>query len=393
MFRNKLLFLAVALTSLLLVSCSDDPSSIGADLLNPDKVDIKEINSFDDSLSQFSKYFKRTIPLGSSSRLLIGKTDSLEAVSLIRFRFVSLAESLRTAIKNNNLTIESATVELTQKYKFGSTSNSFDFSAHKINSNWTTVGFTADSLSSLNYDPSDASSNKSITDTLITFSLDKQLVREWLLAEADTVIPIDQGIYLKSASVLGIRGFQAAASNNAEVPILKVTVITASSDTAKLNFISIADLSVVTGTIPNLDNQIVVQSGLISNAKLWYDVASLPASALINSATLTLTLDTLMTKTGTSFNNSIRLGFFTDSTNLAIDSARTFTLTRDGNNFTGNITSFVQRWINGESNQGMLLWAAGQLEGVERFVFFGSSNSDRSKQPKLTITYTYKKSL
>lgn len=393
MFRNKLLLFIAAVTALLFVSCSDDPSSIGAGLLDSDKVDIKEINSFDDSLNQYSKYFVRTIPLGSSSKLLIGKTDSIEAVSLIRFRFVSLAESLKTAIKNNNLTIASATVELTQNYKFSSTSNSFDFSVHKINSKWTTAGFTADSLSSLSYEPIDAATNKSITDSLIIFSLDNQLVRDWLLAEADTTIPIDQGIYLKPTSALGVRGFQAAASNNADVPILKVTVITATSDTAKLNFVSTADLSVVTGTIPNLKDQFIVQSGLISNAALWYDVISLPASALVNNARLTLQLDTLMTKIGSSFINSIRLGFFTDSSNIAIDSARALTLTRDGNSFTGNITPFVQRWINGELNKGMLLWAAGQLEGVERFVFFGSGNADRSKQPKLTITYTYKKSL
>lgn len=382
-----------ALTAFLFVSCSDDPSSIGADLLNSDKLDVKIINSIDDSLAQHSSYLERKISLGASPRLLVGKTNELEAVTLMRFNFISLAESLKTAIKNSNITIASATVELTPNYTFNTNSTPFDFSIHKINSRWSSVGFTSDSLGSLSYDQTNAASNLNVTDSIITFDMDKQIVMEWLLAEADTSIPVDNGMFLKPESVSGIRGFQAVASTNANIPQLNVTLITANSDTVVVNFTSTADISVVSGTVPSMSDHFFTQSGLIVNSKFWCNISSVPATALINNATLSLNLDTLLTQTGSTYNIALGVGLITDTTKTAIDSSGFVTLSRTGNTFSGNITRFVQRWANGETNLGVLVWNLGQLEGTEKFVFFGSSYPDKNKQPKLEITYTYKKSL
>lgn len=393
MFHNKVLFLIAALTAFLFVSCSDDPSSIGADLLNSDKLDVKVINSFDDSLSQQSSFLERKISLGASPRLLVGKTNDIEAVTLLRFNFISLAESLKTAIKNSSITIASATVKLTPNYTFNTNSTPFDFSIHKINSRWSSAGFTSDSLNSLSYDQTNAASNLIVTDSIITFDIDKQVVMDWLLAEADTSIPVDNGMFLKPESVSGIRGFQAVYSANKNIPQLNVTLVTANSDTAVVYFTSTADISVVSGTLPVMSDHFFTQSGLIVNSKFWCNISTIPATALINNATFSINVDTLLTQTGSTYNIALGVGFITDTTKTSIDSSGYIVLSRTGNTFSGNITRYVQRWADGETNLGILIWNLGQLEGAEKFVFFGSSYSDRNKQPKLEITYTYKKSL
>ena len=95
--------------SLLHLSCSDSPSSLGADLLSQDLINILELDSAKDSLFQSSSTYKKVIALSNADRLLLGKKDNVEAGILLKF-LIFFADSIKQQIINNELTVLSAKV-------------------------------------------------------------------------------------------------------------------------------------------------------------------------------------------------------------------------------------------------------------------------------------------
>ena len=77
------------LTSILisaLISCTDDPTSIGIDFIpNKDIIDILYINSDDGAFDQQSKYYTDSLSLNTSSALLLGKHDNVESTMLLKY--------------------------------------------------------------------------------------------------------------------------------------------------------------------------------------------------------------------------------------------------------------------------------------------------------------------
>lgn len=390
MFNKKIVFVFLILP-LLFIGCVEDPSPIGAQLLDQDLIEVEELNSQTDSITQSSSSYKKVIQLGAANNILIGKAENVEASTLVRFLF-NLPDSVIADIKNNNINILESSVELTRTYAFGDTNSSFNFSAHKILSNWTSGGFTADSLSSLNFEAAEVSSNKDLNDSLLVFDLDNLLVDSWFKAKADTSDKSDRGIIIKPSSPTGqVIGFQALSSTAVNVPRLKVVFEKPGAYKDTISFIATADVSVVSGSLPNVGAEnIVVQSSLAAYSKLYFDLSKLPADAVINSAELTLSIDTLQSKTGSNFINSILVFNIVDSTSKDSITSESIQLVRSGNKFQAKITAFVNSWINKE-NLGMLIKTGDEFSGLEIFALKGSSASDSAMRPKLTVTYTKRK--
>jgi hypothetical protein len=354
-------------------------------LLNQ-KIVLVELNSVTDSLFQSSRVSKRIFPLSNADRLLLGKKDNVEAGILIRFLFF-FADSVKQQLLDNQLQVISAKVELTKNYTYGSANASFDYSVHKVNSNWG-ADFTSDSLAALSFDANDLSFNKTFTDSLNTFSISSEIALSWLKSYADTNLPHDKGIYLKSSSnAEKIVGFQALSQEDVPIPYLKIILEKVGVYRDTLSFFSSLDLSIISGSIADVGAEnLAIQSGLNSRVQLFFDLSKLPKEASINSAQLTLTLDTLKTITGSSYANSLSVYYITDSSNLKIDSTFFLSLNRDKNTFTGSITSLFTVIKN--NNQGLMIYAGDQLNGVELFAIKGSSNSSFAERPKLQINYT-----
>lgn len=390
MFNKKLFCLLII--PFLFNACTEDPSSIGAQLLEQDLINVEELNSFTDSLPQTSSYFKREIKLGTSNMLMIGKSHNVEASTLIKF-LINPHDSLDSGILGDSIIITEAKVQFTKTYVFGDSNSTFDFSAHKITSDWSSAGFTADSLPSLMFDPADAASNKDLTDSLLTFTLDNQLALSWLKAAADTSDKSDKGIFIKPGeSVTQVAGFQALISTTgAPIPKLFIVIEKPGVYVDTLDFISTLDVSVVSGPLPDVSPEnIVVQSGLAANAKVWFDLSSIPENVIINSAQLTLTLDSTETVTGSVFRNSLLVYNLADTTSKDSITAEAIQLVRQNNTFTAKITSYVKDWVS-KNNLGLLIRPGDQLTGVEIFAIKGSSASDAALRPQLTITYTRRK--
>ena len=377
--------------SLLHLSCSDSPSSLGADLLSQDLINILELDSAKDSLFQSSSTYKKVIALSNADRLLLGKKDNVEAGILVKF-LIFFADSIKQQIINNELTVLSAKVEFTKNYTFGNSSAPIDYSVHQINSSWST-GFTSDSLTLLSFDANDISFGKTFTDTINTFNFDNQTALNWLKARADSITPIDNGLYVKpSMSSEKIIGFQALSIDDLSIPSLEIVIQKAGVYIDTLSYFPSIDLSVISGSLPDVGfENIGIQAGLNSEARLFFDLSSLPKGIVVNYAKLILTIDTIKTITGSSFTNSLRVNYLTDSTSLIIDSTFSLFLDRDSNTFEGSVTSFVQRTLIENNNQGLLLSASDKLNGVELFAIKGSNAAIFTERPKLQIIYTSKK--
>ena len=389
LFIKKVLLFVIFSISLFFYSCSDDPSSIGSDLLKNDYLNINEMDSYKDTLSQESSYIKRTLPMGSAYRILVGKNSDIEASTLINF-YISLADSIKSGIKADSIEVISSSVKLSRTYVFGDKSANYDFNIHQILSGWTDKKFTADSLSMLSYDASDIGFNKMFSDSTDKFDISNDLTRSWLKNVADST-GNNYGILISpSLSSQKIVGYNALVSGDSTEPILTVVFKRLGSYTDTLFFTVSSDVSTVTGNIPSVSpTSLVLQSGLALDAKLWFDVSKVPFNAVINDAKVTLNLDPSKTIIADT-TNTILAGFVIDSSSVVLDSSVVVTFSKSNNTLTGTITTYVQKWINSRANQGLLLFSRGEISTVDLFNIYGSNAPD-SLKPRLHIIYTTKK--
>lgn len=378
---------------LLIIGCNDSPTDLGVDFVSQDGVEVFKLNSSVDSIPQQSHDFKKVISLGSADHLLLGKAENVNAKTMLRFVLL-IPDSIKTEIQNETLQVLDSYVELRKDYSFGDSIAAFDYRVFKINSNWISSTFTADSFSTLLYDNVDLSSNRtSPNDTLYSFHLDNTLTYSWLQNYVDSTIGSNYGILLdpteNSQKVLGFTSFNVSGIDDPRLRII-IQKPGAYIDTL-IGYIS-SDISVVLGEVQNtVSENLYIQSSLTSEVKLFFDLSILPENCVINSAKLTLTVDTVETKTGSNFSNSLRVFLLSDSAKNEINTSFLYGLNRSGTTFSGDITNIIRAWKNNIDNQGMLIRATSELRGVDIFSVIGSNAADTTKRPQLEIVYSRKK--
>lgn len=375
-------------------SCSDTPTDLGSELLNPDLIGVTVFDTQKDSAFQSSYSFKKVIKLGGAPRILIGKTDNLTAHALFVFTFV-ISDSLKQLVKNDSLNILSAKVELTPDYVYGDSNATFDYSVHKINSEWVSASFTADSFLSakFNYDPADLSSNRNASDSLYTFDLNPNAVKDWLRNQADTSLAKNNGILISPTpstnKIVGFVAFNPEISNDTKVKAVIQKVGTTRQDTITAYVLSDVHVIIGENTVP--PEKMIVQAGVVSNSYLYFDLSKIPDKAVVNYAKLSVELDSLDSKFGSGYTNSLTVYLVTNSDSLKIDEASGESLLKNGKRYEGNISSFVRYWLNQNNNQGIVIKAGNELAGVEKFVLKGSTYPVYEERPKLEIVYTVRK--
>jgi hypothetical protein len=373
-----------------LTSCSDSPTSFGSALLGGNNIYVKKLDSISDSLQQHSTYFKTVVALGNSTGEVLGKNQSLKSSVLLNFNF-TISGQIYTDL--DSLNILSAYVKLIPYYKYGDSTANLDFNVYKILQYWTYSGFTSDSLSNFKYDVSDVSSNRIITDTLVTFNINTTLIKNWLYDYKNNSSSNTFGIYLTPTNNSNrFIGFYGNSTSTYEPEIVVVVQKQDLSYQDTLYFDGIANTHVVEGNIPVLNSQhIAVQNGLTSRSKLWFDVSKVPFNAVINSAIVTLTLDTTTSSFGTTYTDGIYGYVVADSVSDSIDVSYTFTLTRTNNQYIGNAQYLANKWLRDRTNLGIIFTSETPLEGLELFSFFGSQATNINQRPRLTVTYSVPK--
>ncbi|MGE5353124.1 MAG: hypothetical protein ACM3P0_13655 [Acidobacteriota bacterium] len=387
--KFKYIYLMVLVgTTMFLSSCADDPSTVGLGILDPN--DYIALNADSSVQTQSASFFKTEAKLSASDRILLGKSGNLQASMLVQFALTSLPDTTRQGLLAGTVTIKSATVEMSPVYTLGNSTAPFDFSVHKINNQWN-QSFTADSLSKLNYDPFNLKSSQlNTTDTLYTFSLDNNSVASWL-KDTSYVNSHNYGLYFApSASTAKIVGFQAVALSLVK-PIMKMSVVFSKQGQSDytVTFNDNNDLHTIAGSLPQAtSSDLVVQGGLAVSSKFQISMANIPQDAIINSATLELTVDTLHSVLGNPASSYLVVQFLTSSTTNSYDTTKTTVLNRSGNVFSGNIASHLQRWIKGEANNGLMISLGNETASGDLYTFKSGTTADR---PRLKILYTAKK--
>ena len=391
MLIRRLYVYLILVPGLFFSSCADAPRNYNSGILGIDQINLIQTDSFTGNFNQKSTSFKTVIATGGSDILLLGTYGNQAASFLMQFSF-PLADSIKTDLLSDALTIDDGWVELTKNYVFGDTLGSFNYAVYKINSSWTSIGFTSDSLNgSFLHDATDLSFNKSAFDSVTTFHIDKTYLTSEM-KDYSNDIPVN-GVYVVPTSGTGtVFGFGAKITNSVTQPIIRVVVTKAGVYTDTLSFELGADVSVLKGNLPTADpDEIVLQSSLVGQATLAFDVSALPSNALITKANLILTSDTLKSVRGNSVSPSLVIFNIQDSSARLIDSTlNAVSLTLTGSGYAGLITPFVQKWLFTKQNQGIILAPGDGLRGMEIFVFRGSTYTDKAKRPRLEITYTLK---
>lgn len=395
MSKQKALLIIVGMFSVILFSCSQNPTAIGSGVLNGDFQSVKTLDSVTDSLKQTSSYFKQSIPLSISSYLFLGKKNNVQGSVLIKF-LMTLPDSINQALIANTAQVISSVVTFPGGYFYGDSTATMDFNVYKINNSWNVANYTADNLPSLSYTPTDLSSNRNVTDTLTTFNLSNTLTTQWAIAAADSVDSTIYGIYLlPTANSQKIIGFSNSTSITPQIN-LKIIIQKTGAYIDTVTLYPLQDVSAISGSLPKVSSEdIVVQAGLEVNSRLWFDLSKIPSGAVINHADLILTPDSTYQLFGNTFYNTLIASMLKDSASALIDSSSSNyygqLLPLSSGKYFGNIAAIVQHWVSTNSNQGLILEADGNLLGLELYALKGSNAVNIQSRPQLRITYSLRK--
>lgn len=393
-------FLLIPILSVFFLSCNEDPTSTGADLLPEDgKIQFKQFDTQVFPVNQSSATFNAEVDFDQSITLLLGKNSYAESVMLLNFSD-PFTDSMVTYYKNNQFKIRKTWMEMIPVYKLGEESRTFDFNVHQIRSGWSSAGFDKDSLALLSYDASNVSFDKKITDTLITFQINNSVMDEMLKYQANSSTGSQSyGFYFKPTSncerIIGFNSYDGYLDGEF-LPVLKIEYQLKTTIIDTILVTPLVDVHVVTGSIPNQNQYIYLQGGLALRGFLSFDLSSLPKDIIINSAKLELSVDSLKSFNGLPASDSIEVKALKDSVakTFTSDSLIVSVLKKTNNVYSGEITWLIQRWLSSnvaDINQGMQLSLADEIRSASRIAIHSSRSTDLLKRPRLKIVYMQKK--
>ena len=393
----RLTFFLFAVT-ILFISCNQDPTSVGSELISQnEKITFQELDSYQANIFQKSVNYQDKFKFGLSNVVLMGKNSFEEASILMRYRFY-LPDSLLAYVTTGKYVVKSATMTMIPRYLLGDKSAPLDFSVYQVRSDWSPNGFDKDSIPHLTYDATDVSSGTTINDTLIKFNLRTDVVTQWLRFLADTnstSIPKNFGLLIKpKLSTQKIIGFYTAnASSSTNETVLKVEFERPSIRTDTVNISPFFHIYYLTGQAPQQVNNLTFQGGIGLKGTVFFNLNTLPKNIIVNKAYLEMNVDTTSTFDGSPSSDSLFAQILADSTTrkLTKDSTVVTILSKKDKIYTGDIAWMVQKWQNGESNQGILLSLWDEYATAARIAFYGSQNPNKALRPKLKIIYMQKK--
>jgi len=376
--------------------CKDNITDIGGELIPTyDRFDVKKVSTDTLNVLQKSNTYQTPINLGAAPRTLLGKYRGIKSTALLRF-YLNLPDSLANALRADSLIIKKTWIQLDINYYMGDPSSYFNFTVHRINQFWMPDSFNADSLKNLNFDSKILSTPTNPNDSIITVPLPESEVFEWLKQAIKDSLAINNGLLLlpdeASEHIVGFQGLSKTPQTLE--PILKIIYQKPGAFTDTLNSIVTHDVNVITGTskIELLPGRIQLQGEYALRSLLYFKLDFIPTDAIINKADLKLFVDSNRTIYGSVKTDSLIVQFASDSTEKKSDIKQgKIYLANYGSYFKGEITRFIQSWINGTDNQGLILRVSDEQRTINFISIYGSDAVEKKMRPQLTIYYTDKK--
>jgi len=133
-----------------------------------------------------------------------------------------------------------------------------------------------------------------------------------------------------------------------------------------------------------------LQDGLALHSKFWIDVSKIPQNSAVNKSILTFKINASASDEGSIKTDTLGLYIYKDSTANIVDSTSKVLLIREGEQFSGDFTRIIQRWIDGDDNQGVRVYLTDERRALNKIVLYSNGVSNIENKPKLTVYYTEK---
>ncbi len=333
--------------------------------------------------SPLDTFYHNDTECGISSYLYLGETEYVKAKTLIWFS--NLPDSG---------TLDSAVVTLTPDEIIGPSTGVFTASVHLIQNDWDEYETTwetfkqdqvGEEITTFELNAAEIAAN--LDSLKITFRIPILTVQSWIdTATADN----NYGILISYDLSDFVVGFDSRALSGG--PKLDIY---ATQDTTQFHetISPIQDAFIATSKQTERSDRIFVTNGSALRSFLNFDVTSIQEDATINRALIVLHVDTLLSvpDNSTSFyiyTYPIKNSVIWPISSVELDSTISALGTVSGDSATFNITSIMQNWTSGKSeNYGLILKGSNEVYNLHQRGFF-STESDSLLQPHLEVYYT-----
>jgi hypothetical protein len=372
--KTFLAYLFIVVFSIFLgLSCSDEPTDIGSDLIP--KTDAPTIDSVVTKATSSSSFL---FPIRANANpQFLGKYRDIEAIMLLQFTDFSAIPT--------GATIDSATLQLTANYRFKDSTGILEFTVHQIRTPWDQATFLWDNFVASLYDNIPASSFKQYfnqQDSVISVRIDN-LVRSWYRTSGNP----PNGIILiptidpSNDIILGIK----------RDPHLSVVYHDTNGSPDTITIAAVQQTSIVNGSPPGQEGWIYLQSGVAYRGLLRFDSLVIPPKAAITQAILEIPFDTTASMTNSATSEDILAYLLRENSSpydkLALGTLCSSTYSGSRKVFRADIKSIIQQWVTKEPNYGLVLRSLTEFTALDRFALHSATASD-SLRPRLKITYT-----
>ncbi len=385
--------IVVVIFSLYTIGCSDDPSSLGLPFIPPgETTGVREFDSYIDTMIITSNNRSYYVNTSGSSNLMVGKNGSYESKGLLRFNDIgdsydsSVVSSARITFKYRNYYFPSSTSDSLGQI-------SFDIYEIEQSLNFSTLTMDSVTTSSFGNIPKGNYTGSPTADSQeVEITLDPAMVKDWLEYAADTSYSNkNYGIVFSPGNASNV--IKAFYSSNTELrPSLEI-IYTKNSVTDTLIYNNSSSVSLSNTSFAPSTETFSLQAGVSYVQLMQFDLSKIPSTATINDVQLILTLDSAASVFSNQSSFSFFSQFITDTAGLKTD---IFAFSgAPGSNGTyvmrlvnPSAPSPFQRWLLGQTNYGIMLFAGMQTVNLDRYVFFKETCSDPNKRPRVKIKYT-----
>ncbi len=398
MFK-RFIFISPFLALILLVSCADDPTSIGANIIpDSDHFVVDTLDSYSNNMDiEFDVYRDEDVTNGSSSALLIGKYNNVVSTALIKY-YIYLPDSIYNPMESdfNNINVLDAWIEFTKYSSWGDTLQDFQFEGFAVTEDWTDADITRSELEvlvnteAIDYSSDLASNTGFINSDTISVNLDTDIVYEWMKNSVDEDAAVNNGIYLRSKTGNELMyGFYAISSSDVvNISKLKMVVEYPGEFVDTITATVANDVHIIEGTpYEQSENRVVIQGAFPTRSAVKFDINSLPVGAVVNKAVMEFSIDSVNSVEG-----SVESDNYIGTFYVAPDSADTdyglVLFSRESNRVSGDITSYVQRWVSGLDNHGFRLSLYDETSTINKIVIYRENIDVSYLKPRVLITYT-----
>ncbi len=389
-FYFPLAFSFLALLSIITFNCADDPSSLGLGFIPPgETTGVRTFDSYVDTLPITSSNIKKYINTSQSTYLMVGKSGNYDSKAILRF--TALSSDYDSAVVNYakiNLKYKNYYFPYTAMDSLGQIS----FDVYTIQYKIDPFTITIDSVNSMTFGTTPIGSftgTPTFDSSEVSFNLNAATVKGWLDFAADTNSAIkNYGIvFIPNGGSMTIKGFNSAVTSADIRPEIEISVTkNGVTDTITSNLCqstSLVNTSFVSN--PEIFN---IQSGVAFDQIMRFDLSRLASTVILNDVQIFLTLDSANSNLHNLTSLKIlRTYVFSDTAGFILET--TIYDSRIVNNqYMIRIINPFQRWVQGQTNYGILLTAKNDFQSLDHYSFYDMTASDPNKRPRVIIKYT-----